>query len=447
MGKGRIKQGVSIHKFLPILIILIPSLINPMMAFAQENQVEEFVYGITFFDGYLYGNAVSPPNTDTIYLIANVKNVIAPRNTMIYYWPLTNRYLADWESKNQLVTGTLEILDGNKLISTIELDKYLVQYDSENPLDTLKLHVGQDAEAAYDHFKELQVQYQNDMQAYHIAQQAYRDKVSELLESDAAKKGELTEEDFPDPPQSVPPMTLHSQTVAEGFVISLPDGTYHIRMRLPDGSIQPNSEKKLLVFAELEEGSSYNVVPESRWTKPEQSDFADNAIYTTTGATIYLTPFRQGKYNEYYYRHMEDPQDQSSRIDRNIWVSFEPLKNVTLEVMQGKQIIERLPLEGFIVQQLSGSAKGYEVVAFNPETRDRPSFEGYQIELGNSLSGLGVQLVDENNSIIKGSHRSIRTLNTNRAWIMYLIANLPFLVGVGIILERFRKIRRIKVVE
>ena len=55
---------------------------------------------------------------------------------MIYYWPLTNRYLADWESKNQLVSGTLEILDGNKLISTIELDKYLVQYDSENPLDT-----------------------------------------------------------------------------------------------------------------------------------------------------------------------------------------------------------------------------------------------------------------------------------------------------------------------
>lgn len=447
MEKIRIKKGICINKFLPILIILILSLVNPMMTFAQENRVEEFVYGITFFDGYLYGNAVSPSNTDAIYLIANVENVIAPRNTMIYYWPLTNRYLADWESKNQLVSGTLEILDGKKLISTIELNKYLVQYDSENPLDTLKLHVGQDAEAAYNHFKELQAQYQNDMQAYHIAQQVYRDKVSELLESDAAKQGKLTEKDFPNPPQPVPPMTLHSQTVAEGFVISLPEGTYYIRMRLPDGSIEPNSEKRLLVFSELEEGSSYNVVPESRWTKPEQSDLVDNAIYTTTGATIYLTPFRQGKYNEYYYRHMEDPQDQSSRIDRNIWVSFEPLKNVTLEVVQSKKIIERLPLKGFVVQQLSGSAKGYEVGTFNPETRDKPSFEGFQIRLGNSLSGLGVQLIDKNNSIIKGSHRSIRTLNTDRAWIMYLIAILPFLVGVGIILERFRKIRRIKVVE
>jgi len=443
MLKVRIKKGIPTNKFLQMLIVLVILSVNPMTAFAQEDRVEEFVYGVTFFDGFLYGNAVSPPNTDAIYLIADVDNVIAPRVTLIYYWPLTNRYMADWESKNQLVIGGLEILDGNKLIATIELNKYLVQYDSENPLETLKLHVGEDAEAAYSYFKELQAQYQNEVQAYHVAQQAYRDKVSELLESDAAKQGELTEEDFPNPPQSVPPMTLHSQTVAEGFVVSLPEGTYHIRMRLPNGSIQPDSEKRIVVFSKLQEGSSYNVVPESRWTKPEQSDFEDNAIFTIAGAIIYLTPFRQGKYNEYYYRHMEDPQDQSSRIDRNIWVSFEPLENVTLEVKQGKKVIEQLPLRGFVVQQLSGSAKGYQVVTFNPETRDKPSFEGYQIELGNSLSGFEVQLIDENNSIIRGSQRSIRTLNTNRAWIMYLIATLPFFAGIGISLERLRKIRRI----
>jgi hypothetical protein len=401
---------------------------------------------MTFFDGYLYGNAVSPPQADSIYLIADVNNVIAPRNTVIYYWPLTNRYMADWESKNELVAGELESLDGSKLIATVELSEYLVQYDSENPLETLKLYVGEEAEAAYLHFKELQTQYQDDLRAYSQAQEVYRDEVSELLASEAAKEGKLTEEDFPEPPPSVPPMTLYSQTVAEGFVVSLPEGSYDIRMKLPDGSIQADSKKRLVMFSQLQEGTSYNVVPESRWTKPEQSHYEDSTIYTIDDAILYLAPFRQGEFNEYYYRHMEDPQDQGSRMDRNIWVAFEPLKDVALEVKGNGEDSELQPLESYKVQQLSGAARGYEVVSFDPESMDKPSFEGYQIDVA-SNAAYQVQLHDEGDSIVVGSGRVIRVLHTDRALIIYLLSALPLMVGMGIVLDRYRSVRRIKVDE
>ena len=430
-----------------LFIVLVILVTFPIAANAQEDRQKEFVYGIAFYDGYLYGNSMVPPTIDVMYMQANVDNIIAPRNTLIYYWPLTNRYLADWAAMNELVSGELEILDGNELIASVELQKYLIQFDSTDPTETLNLHVGEDAETAYSYFKELQAQYQQDIRAYHEAQQEYRDKVGELLNSDAAKEGTLTDEDFPEPPQPVPPMTLSSQTIAEGFVISLPEGNYRIRMRLPDGSIQPDSEKRLVIFKKIKDGASYNVVPEARWTKPEQSKIEDSAIYTTHRATIYLAPFHQGLYNEYHYRHMEDPQDLSSRRDRKVWVSFEQLENVDLELITEGGAVGVLSLEGYTVKQLPGSARGYEVVLLNPDTNESPSFEGFKVAVGEETSGYEVRLLDDQGDLVEGSMRSIRVLYTERAWIMYLLGVSPLVVGVVVLLYRNRRIRRIKVDE
>lgn len=445
MSKFRMENWHRKNLWLFIIVVLLTTI--PITGNAQEVRQKEFVYGIAFYDGYLYGNTMVPPTVDAIYLQADVNNIIAPRHTLIYYWPLTNRYLADWAAMNELVIGELEILDGNELIATVELQKYLIQYDSANPTETLILHIGENAETAYQHFKELQAQYQQDIRANTADQQEYRDKVSEMLNSEAAKEGTLSEDDFPEPPQSVPPMTLSSQTIAEGFVISLPEGNYRIRTRLPDGSIQPDSEKRLVIFKKLIDGASYNVVPEARWTQPEQSKNDDSAIYTTYGATIYLAPFHQGLYNEYNYRHMEDPQDQSSRRDRKVWVAFEQLENVDLEIIAEGGAVGVLPLKGYTVSQLPGSARGYEVVLFNPDTNENPSFEGFKVEIRETTSGYEVRLLGESSDPVEGSRRSIRVLYTDRAWIMYLLSVFPLFVGIVVVLYRNRKIRRIKVDE
>ena len=50
-----------------------------------------------------------PTETDTIYLLADVSNVLSPRETFVFYWPLDNEYKADWLKGDQLLTGTLQI--------------------------------------------------------------------------------------------------------------------------------------------------------------------------------------------------------------------------------------------------------------------------------------------------------------------------------------------------
>jgi hypothetical protein len=109
---SNLRKGNWNKKNFWLFIILVILVTFPIAANAQEDRQKEFVYGIAFYDGYLYGNSMVPPTIDVIYLQANVDNIVAPRNTLIYYWPLTNRYLADWAAMNELVSGELEILDG-----------------------------------------------------------------------------------------------------------------------------------------------------------------------------------------------------------------------------------------------------------------------------------------------------------------------------------------------
>ena len=428
-----------------IVLVLIIIMVIPASAAAQQDREVNFVYGLAFYDGFVYGNALVPNQSEEMFLIADVNNVIAPRNTLVYYWPLTNHYMADWTSMNELVEGELEIIKNNILVTTIELQKYLVQYDSSDPVDTLELYVGDKADSAYNHFKELQDQYRLDLRAYYDEMQVYRDTVNELLASEAAENATLTEDDFPERPKEIAGFTLHSQTVAEGFILSLPEGRYKIQMRLPDGRIQPYSEKTLVVFNKNQDGSSYNVVPESRWTRPERSKDKNSVIYTLSGSTIYLAPFRQSKYNEYYYEHMLDPQNQSSRKDRNEWVAFEPLAGVSLEQYADGKFIGNLPLEGYSVEQLPGSARGYEVTIFDPDQGGSPSFQGYKITLDEGRNRFEIQMVDESGNQVEGSQRLVRVLYTDHAWLMYILSLLPVIVGLGVITDRNRRIRRIKV--
>ncbi len=93
---------------------------------AQEpDKVKAFVYSGQVFDGLGYVSVFYPPSVGTIYLLADQQNVLSPRRTLVYFWPLTNAYKADWSSMNQIVTGTLEILDGDEVVATIPVEPAL----------------------------------------------------------------------------------------------------------------------------------------------------------------------------------------------------------------------------------------------------------------------------------------------------------------------------------
>lgn len=90
---------------------------------AQEpDKVKAFVYSGQVFNDLGHVSVFYPPSVDTIYLLADQQNILSPRWTLVYFWPLTNAYKADWSSMNQIVTGTLEILDGDEVAATIPVE-------------------------------------------------------------------------------------------------------------------------------------------------------------------------------------------------------------------------------------------------------------------------------------------------------------------------------------
>jgi hypothetical protein len=417
---------------------------TPARAQAPE-RVVSFVYGTTHYNGFIYGNAFIPPQVDTIYLIADVPNIIAPRMTQVYYWGITNRYLADWNQMNVLVQGTLEIFRNNSSVAETELVPYVVQYDTSAPAETLGLYTRDDAMAAAERFEQTQQEYRDALFAHSEAQQAYRELVTELMLKHRDEP--MKEEDFPPAPTPPRPMTLYSSNMAQGFEVNLPEGVYTLRLRTSEGQIQPGSEKRLVVFSKLSEGVSYKIYPETRWTQTEDTYRPKSVVYAPLNSTLYLQPFRQAQYNEYNYRKMEDPQDTAARRDRQIWVPFEPLQNVGMVARQPGGELSTLPLQSYYVQQIPGVGLGYEIVLYDPATMDHISFDAFKVTLDSRHELYTINLVNEGGVALQGSERQLKALYTQRGWMLYVASSFPLLVGLALIVDRKRRITKVKVEE
>ena len=91
-------------------------LILPGRVWADMPKYEEqFVYQLRLFDGNGYPETFIPRNEDTIYLLADINNVVSPRMTLVYFWPLTGKFVAAFkrapaamELHNPFIGGLLE---------------------------------------------------------------------------------------------------------------------------------------------------------------------------------------------------------------------------------------------------------------------------------------------------------------------------------------------------
>jgi hypothetical protein len=445
------KKLESLHKNLHwsmkrivIVVTLLAMIVIPVSA-SSGTRTEAFVYAISAFDGQLFQSAFAPSTIDTLYLISGESSVIAPRQTMLYYWPITHRYEADWLAKNEFVEGVLEIKKGNTLVTSLDAQDYVIQYDSVDPEATRTLAIGADAQIAYDTFLTKRKEYQDQQNAYTQAFQAYTDEVSRIVSEAEGKT--LTSSDFPPEPEKTASFTLFSTEVNQGFIIALDEGTYSMSFRLPDGTIQPGSEKKLVIFEKIQDGVAYKVIPSERWTDPDYSKEMDGVIYTPENTTIYLEPYLQSQYNEMAYQHMVDPQNTTSRADRNIWVSFETYPGGRLVVTQSGGAPQEKPIERYKVTQLKSSGLGYAIDVFDPQKDDQSSFAGYQLTVTNEQGEYKIYLQDTNGTILPGSNRQVRMLHTHQDGAMFAMSFLPLLVGFVAILIRRKSVRKIKVEE
>src|SRR5690554_2799017 len=91
---------------------------------APPQREKQVVYGITPWTGKEYGGTFAPKGIDKIYLLAGADNVINTLETEVYFWPITNEYMANWFESREVVEGKLQILQDGKEIRVLERQPY-----------------------------------------------------------------------------------------------------------------------------------------------------------------------------------------------------------------------------------------------------------------------------------------------------------------------------------
>ena len=425
----KLGKRLSVKTIFSLILFFVLGLSSANSTVAQEEL--SFVYGTNHFNGAVYNSTFVPPTVDTFYLLSDDISMVASRFTQVYYWPLTNEVKPDWEEANIIVDGKLERLKNNSLIESIEMTKYVIQYDGLDKFGTQQLYLGENAVAARQNFEDLQKQYREDLFIYFQEMDIYREEFQAALVE--LQAGKISKDQMPEPPEQQQDLTLFSTNLLVGFPVDLPEGTYTVRLRLPDGSIQTDSQKKLVVFGSIREGIGYNVIADERWSAPEQSTDANEIIYSLPEKKIYLEAFHQIEYNELFYTRMNNPQDKQARRDRNIWVPFDQVQGARLQLNASNQSVE-LDMQNYFVRQLAGSALGYEIVVHDPASDREITFSGFSITVDQSV--ICFQLIDKNGKSIPYSERELRIIQTSNANWVYALSSLPLWIGLVAVLLR-----------
>ncbi|MCX7730640.1 MAG: hypothetical protein N2205_05440, partial [Candidatus Caldatribacterium sp.] len=247
------------------------------VASAQPPVREQLVYSLTAFNGSTYSKSFAPQSEDTIYLIAHTNNIVSPRKTIVYYWPITRRYMAGFSTLNEEVPGKIEILQGGKVIATLEKRKYVLYYPEGYWSEKSVMYLDEEADAKHSEYKKATDEFNEKLKKYYEEMQRYREALNKFFEEVRRRReaGETGPLNIPVPKEPSPPefVNFYVSEPAYGFVVNLPPGHYEMRVRLEDGTILEGSEKRIVVFTSRRKGGvGYEIIPGNRWTRRENCD-------------------------------------------------------------------------------------------------------------------------------------------------------------------------------
>jgi len=414
---------------LSLLIAAAATLLPDSISATNER---EFAWTAMVFDDATYQGVFLPSEKPTIYILAGEKHVLVAHYTMVYYWAIDREYKPDWERMDDLVDGTIEVRDArDAVIGEIRQQQYLLTNPGHTVGDLTELHLGNDADAVYD-------LYVKDRDAYLASVNEYDRQMAEY-----ARKYALDPTDPTIRPPSPPPAfnELMSPPRA-GFVLDLPRGTYHIRLRDQGGDAVEGSDRTVYSVVARRESTGYIVIPEAKWTISESSDEPGQIIYyASDGAALYLVPVATKEYNEKEYVRINTPQDTLASANRWIWLHGQPItRGLRLQVWSDHRLVKRVDKEGYSVQQSSGSALGYQIVPAEDTGSAYADFEAFKVPAAGMGTRFVVRLERDDGTIVPGSERTHLRVRKDIPTPGFLIALLPLAVALGISYRR-RKLR------
>lgn len=422
-----------------LLALALFLLLSPAAQAQAPERQRAFVYGINAALGTGFQGSFAPPSVGTLYLLADRPNILSPRMTEIYFWPITNEYKASWELVNEPVAGTIEILQGGQVIQSTATTSYTIHYRQRGPQVDGTLYLGAEAAQVHAEFTKQQRTFRDSQASYLQARQAWLSALPEL--NRRAQAGEKVT--VPPEPQAPPPIDVMSNGLNDGIPITLPAGSYQIRLRGADGAIVPDSERALEVFAPRRSGVGYMVLPETRWTTPEQVHDTSDVIVGQASSRLYLVPHAASEYPARAYALLANPQRQIGENADWTWVMGQPITEGQLEIVVDGVVTDKRVLTPFRVQQIQGSTLGYEVRPFEPDPSQpsQPDFVGFPIAVEAAGSGYTIRMTTPTGAELAGSAHLVRTPARMTLGMLALLAAIPLVVGAAVITRRRLKLR------
>lgn len=435
-----------------LCFIIIMSTFTSLYTDVPEKK-EEVIYSLTLFNGRHYSRIFFREESDTIYLLAEADHFLSIRKTLVFFWPLTGRYFADTQKLNKVFDGTLEIEQNSRILHALTKQLYIIYNDPGIYRNNWKVFIGEEAGEESIRMEEMMKQYEEENNDYKIKYKIYQtarerliDRMQEYKDRGRDTTGLLNQ--YKTLVEPVPPLNpIPEELIVEmQFHINLPEGTYNIRLRNKEGLILQGSEKQLVLFRERRKGVvGYRIVPGDRWTKPDQSNLPSHILYINPTTDIYVVPFIQNEYNDFYYHKMLDNDSKSGNPAFFRWEEVKEIPLSQLE-MTKEGVSISLVQEEFYAEQIKGStAPGYRIVPYDPEGihKDRsPDFSGFKVPVERRNGTITLKLQDVNGNYYPFSEREIRVcLKSGSIIFLIIFTFLPLMVMGIVIVVRQNKYR------
>lgn len=429
MARVSVRQGRLIACVLAFLAVAL-LVVAPVAAQSTPEKHEEVVYNGEIFDSQGYFGQLYPQAEETIYVIADVSNVLIPKRTLVYWWPISQEYKADWETLDETLSGTLEIGD-----MVFESTQYSLQYAGGYDSVRTSLLAGEEA-------LEGHAAYQEAIREYNAAASQYvRDRTeweTQLVEwgreVDAARAAGKPTDTIPVPRQPTPPTqpTTIVTTPAPGIAFTLPAGEYALRLRDENGEIVPGSERTIIAIAPRREGLAYNVIAASKYTIPDTSTDPNDTIFVSGEQALYVQPAYEKEYDNYAAAKLLNVQDRTAQNRSGVWTWLPSgeFGGDQLEVSVNGAEPQTVEKQTFHVKQLPGAALGYEILPYDASVVGQVNtFDAFKIS---PESGVIKIAAPEQ----PGSGREIRVVQTDSGGLLFALAFLPFAAGIARLAHR-----------
>jgi len=432
-----------------LFVISVPGL----SAQAPEKK-ENMIYAVGAFDGKDYTGTFVREEADTVYLIANESNFLNSRKTLIYFWPITQEWKADYDTLNEnFLNGKIELTDSSGKKQLLEPVKY-TYYNSPGEYE-INWQVFLDSAAdeeyakyqkmmedywdALDEFNEKQMRAEIDFNAL-IAEIGKKREAGEDISELVAEAQRYADEGVGDPPDRP---GYYVRPVEKAFHFNLEPGEYRIRFMLDSGEVMEGSDKKVILHKKRREnGIGYDVIPADKWTRPEASHGPSSVLYVDGTTDLFLRPFYQDEFNDLFYSKTIR-NDAKGNPELMRWVKIQQVPKPRIEMILPKNKTESLEEKPYYVEQLKGSALGYKIVPFDAEGKHKdrePSLWAYRIPMGKDASVIKLRLQDKAGEHLPGGERQIRVVSRSSSLLLSLIlAFVPIAVMIVVLIVRSRR--------